>query len=195
MKKLFSLLMLLSCFVASCEAQVAGPGGQEHLVIAAKGHTSAIIVVSPDAGKETKPGVWQQYLANKRPARDYMATPPERPWEKQAALDLQKYIALMSGAKPQIADTPQTVEAALKSQAPVFLIGEAAFRAEPSLRAALDKVTKETPVLRADAIVVRRTGNRIYLAGNNDDSHYYAVSWLLQQWGCRWYLPTSSLTV
>ena len=42
---------------------------------------------------------------------------------------------------------------------------------------------------RADAIVARRQGNRIYLAGANDDCHYYAVADLLRRWGCRWYLP------
>ncbi|MEO6908445.1 MAG: DUF4838 domain-containing protein, partial [Abditibacteriaceae bacterium] len=55
---------------------------------------------------------------------------------------------------------------------------------------ALDKVKKKNPLIRADAIVVRRDGNRVLLAGSNDDSQYFAVTWLLQHWGCRWYLPT-----
>ena len=38
--------------------------------------------------------------------------------------------------------------------------------------------------------MLRRRGNRVYLTGNNDESHYYAVSQLLHLWGCRWYLPT-----
>ena len=35
-----------------------------------------------------------------------------------------------------------------------------------------------------------RDGNRVYVAGNNDDSHYFAVAELLWRWGCRWYIPT-----
>ncbi len=38
--------------------------------------------------------------------------------------------------------------------------------------------------------MLRREGNRVYLAGTNTRSHYYAVSRLLQSWGCRWYMPT-----
>jgi len=37
---------------------------------------------------------------------------------------------------------------------------------------------------------MRREGNRVYLAGNNQLSHYLAVAELLRQWGCRWYVPT-----
>ena len=38
--------------------------------------------------------------------------------------------------------------------------------------------------------MLRREGNRVYLAGNNDLSHYFAVAELLRRWGCRWYMPT-----
>ena len=127
-----------------------------------KQKTTAVIVVSPTAGQ----------------------------WEKRGAADLAKYIELMAGAKPVIADTQGAIEAALKAKTPVFVVGEEALKAEPSLREALAKVAKKEPFLRADAIVARRLGNRVYLAGTNDESHYYAVSYLLQQWGCRWYLPT-----
>src|SRR5204863_10082785 len=80
--------------------------------------------------------------------------------------------------------------AALKPDTPALLVGSAALAAEPSLRQALDKVAKKDPILRADASVLRRQGNRVYLAGTNDDSHYYAAAELLHRWGCRWYLPT-----
>ncbi len=132
------------------------------LVIADKGKTAAVIVVSPNAGK----------------------------WEKQAADDLVHYVGLMSGAKPALANTEATIADALKGNAPVLIVGSAALKAEPDLQKALDKVAKKNPFLRADAIVVKRAGNRIYMAGTNDDSHYYAVVELLHRWGCRWYLPT-----
>src|SRR5262249_53901372 len=63
-------------------------------------------------------------------------------------------------------------------------------QAEPALRDLLAKAAKKEPVLRADAIVLRRKENRVYLAGLNDDCHYYAVAELLRRWGCRWYMPT-----
>jgi hypothetical protein len=69
-------------------------------------------------------------------------------------------------------------------------VGKVALAAQPRLRGALASVAKKDPVVQADAIVVQRQGARLFLAGSNDESHYFAVSWLLQQWGCRWYLPT-----
>jgi hypothetical protein len=177
MKKLLSLFML-SCVVVGCRAQVAGVAGDDTLVVAKNGRTQAVIVVSPNAGGESAPA---QLTARRTNVRK---------WEKEAALDLQKYIELMSGARPRIASTPEAIGAALKTSAPVFLVGAEALKADRTLQAALDRVVKKNPALQADAIVVRRRGNRIFLAGSNDGSHYYAVSWLLQQWGCRWYLPT-----
>src|SRR6185503_21345739 len=73
---------------------------------------------------------------------------------------------------------------------PKILIGKAAIMADPQTRSALQRVAKNDPVVQADAISVRRQGNRVYIAGSNDESHYFATSWLLQQWGCRWYMPT-----
>ena len=103
-------------------------------------------------------------------------------WEKRAAADLAGYVGRMTGATPKVVDTvPQDV--------PSLVVGKAALAADPSLKAALDKVAKPNPLLRADAVVVRRAGNRVYLAGTNDDSHYYAVATLLQMWGCRWFMP------
>lgn len=55
--------------------------------------------------------------------------------------------------------------------------------ADPTLKAALAKVAKPNPVIRADAIVLHSEGNRVYLAGLNDDCHYYAVAELLTRLG------------
>lgn len=152
----------LLCCLAMAGQMSSGAVNADELVIVAKGETKATIVVSPAAGR----------------------------WEKQAATDLSKYIERMAGAKPTISDTPDVIAGALKATTPVFLIGEEALKAEPSLRQALSKVAKKDPVLRSDAIVAQRQGNRVYLAGTNDEAHYYAVSFLLHQWGCRWYMPT-----
>jgi hypothetical protein len=141
---------------------VSAAAADGDLVIADKGQTSAVIVVAARAGT----------------------------WEKRAADDLAHFIHLMTGAKPAIAGTDEAAAAALKAAAPVLIVGSAALQAEPALQQALDRVAKKDPVLRADAIVLRRQGNRVYLAGTNDDSHYYAAAELLHRWGCRWYLPT-----
>ena len=144
-------------------ALVGGPAtAQESLVVTDGGRTKAVVVVDAKAGK----------------------------WEKRAAADLVKYIELMSGAKPALANTDDAVTAALKSDVPLLVVGAAALKADPTLAQALAKVGKKEPVLRGDAIVLRRSGNRVCVAGTNDDSHYYAATELLWRWGCRWYLPT-----
>lgn len=161
MRKLLWLLLLLELRAPAAHAQ----NGAE-LVIAQGGQTTAAIVVDPAA-----------------------AADKTRRWEQQAALDLQTYIEKMSGAKPAIALTPEAGAAALQGTAPVFVVGEAALRHEPVLGGALQKAAKPNPVFRATAIVLRRVGNRVYLAGNHDEAHYFAVAQLLQRWGCRWYAP------
>lgn len=154
-------LVLTVLLSTSVHAQVAGESGSQNLVVAAGGKTSAIVVVSADAGE----------------------------WEKRAAADLVHYVEQMTGAAPKLADTPEAVAASLKSSVPLLIVGRAALYADPSLKTAIAKAAKLDLVVRADAIAVRRKGNRIYLAGNNDDSHYYAAAELLRRWGCRWYLP------
>ena len=104
------------------------------------------------------------------------------PWEKRAAQELSRAIELLSGVKVPIA--------AAAGSGPAIVVGAAALQADPSLQEALAKVAKKNPVLRADAIVLRRRGDKILLAGANDDCHFYAATELLRRWGCRWYLPT-----
>ncbi len=160
---LLALTICLSALMpaAFAAAQVAGEPGVENLVIASGGITTATVVVAPDAGV----------------------------WEKQAAVDLAHYVGRMTGAEPKLADTAESAAAALNGGAPVLLVGTAALDAQPSLREALASVAKQDAVVRADAIVLRRDANRVYLAGLNDDSHYYSVAELLRRWGCRWYMP------
>ena len=156
------LTLALAClFPAISFPQIAGKSTATDLLLADASGTKAVIVVSPMAGK----------------------------WERQAATDLAKYLEAMTGAKPALADNPTAIVAALKGSAPALLLGSEALDAEPSLRDALAKVAAKNPILRADAIVVRRKGNRVLIAGSNDEAHYYAVAHLLQLWGCRWYFP------
>lgn len=158
----FYVLVLLGLASTASFAQVAGKSGASDLIVADGGNSAAMVVVSPNAGE----------------------------WEKRAAADLAKYIEMISGAKPALADTAEAVQAAMAAQGPLLIVGQQALEADPSLREALAKVAKPNPLLRSDAIVVRRANNRVYLAGNTDDAHYYAVAEILNRWGCRWYLPT-----
>jgi hypothetical protein len=165
--RLFQFPMLAALAIAVihtslASAQVAGKPGAADLVVANGGRSEAVVVVSPMAG----------------------------PWEKRAAADLAKYIGKISGATPKVADTAEAVAAAMKAATPVLIVGEAALAANPALKSSLSKVAKPNPLLRADAVVVKRDANRVYLAGTNDDSHYYAVATLLRMWGCRWFVPT-----
>jgi Domain of unknown function (DUF4838) len=141
---------------------IAAPvAAAEPLTIDAR--SRVVVVVLPDAGK----------------------------WEKKAADDLAHYIGRMTGAKPTLADNIGVLKQNVDPPPVSVCVGAAALQADPTLAQALAKVAKKEPVLRADAIALRRSGNRILLAGTNDDSHYYAAAELLRRWGCRWYLPTA----
>ena len=123
-------------------------------------------------------------VAGGRPAGvNIVVSPDGGPWEKRAAQDLQRCIKLMTGAIAPVVNETSPDTAAI-------VVGRAAIAADPTLPESLNAKVKKNPLLRGDAIVARRSGNRLFLAGTNDESHYYAASWLLQQWGCRWYLPT-----
>ena len=164
MNKLLPLILALALpFTATrMAAQTAGTSGRDDLLLADASGAKVTVVVAPTAGM----------------------------WEKQAAADLVKYIERMTGAKPALAETAETVAAALKATTTTLIVGEEALRADASLKTALAKAAKPNPTLRADAFVVRRKGSRVLLAGNSDDAHYYAAAHLLHLWGCRWYLPT-----
>lgn len=116
-----------------------------------------------------------------------IVSPEAGPNEKAAAADLVKYVEMMSGAKLPVVSYERGF--ALPS-GPAIFIGQAALAQDFSLERRLRAAARKDPVVNADAIAERREGNHVYLAGNNDLSHYFAVSKLLQDWGCRWYMPT-----
>ena len=170
-----ALLSGLAC-VSPSQAAVAGKPGRNDLVIARAGRTDATIVVSPEAAFDPKgiegrgdPDVFERFAAD----------------------ELARCIELMTGARPAVAETSEAIGAALSEERkPILLVGREALKAKPGLMARLRKVAKPDPVLRADAIVAERDGNRVYLAGLTPDGHVHAVVELLRRWGCRWYLPT-----
>ena len=129
-------------------------------------------------------------VENGKPRATIVASATPGPQEKLAVEDLVKYVEMMSGATLPVANTADAARTALGGTQPVLVVGQAALAAEPELREVLAGVAKKKPILCADAIVVRREGNRVYIAGNNDVSHYFAVAELLRRWGCRWFMPT-----
>ena len=171
------LILILPVFASAIT--VCTSSGDD-LQIAKGGKITATIIVSPEAGQEV-----ENLDKRKRKKKTI-----QREWERRAAEDLAKYLELMSGAKPAIADTQEAISQALKKKDPLFIIGEAALFAKPALKQELSKVGKKEYHLRNDAIIVQRDGNRVYLAGTNEDSHYFAVSWLLREMGCRFFIPT-----
>ncbi|MBN9414661.1 MAG: DUF4838 domain-containing protein [Candidatus Eremiobacteraeota bacterium] len=100
-------------------------------------------------------------------------------WEKRAAQDLSATVAKMTGATLPVVHQKQ-------AGIPIVVGQLAATRLAPRLQA----VAKKNWVLRADAIALECSSEGIYLAGSNDDSHYFAAAELMRRWGCRWYLPT-----
>ncbi len=161
-------LTLVRCLVLYLVSGVAGEKATAWeadvapLSIAVAGKIKAVVLVSPQAGN----------------------------LEKRAADDLAKYIGMMCGAKPAIANTRNAIDAAIASKQPILMVGREALNAKPKLREVLNAVVKKKPHLRTDGIVLIRQGNHVYIAGNNDRSHYFAAAELLRRWGCRWYLPT-----
>jgi len=100
-------------------------------------------------------------------------------WEKRAAQDLASTVAKMTGASLPMVHQKQ-------AGFPI-VVGQLAL---PRLNERLQSVMKKNPVLRSDAIALDCSREGIYLAGSNDDSHYFAAAELMRRWGCRWYLPT-----
>jgi hypothetical protein len=142
-------------------AATAGERGTQPLVVAENGKSAALILMSPRAGQ----------------------------YEAQAARDLQKYIAAMTGAVPEIVDDAQSIRAALAGGRPLLVVGQVALEASATVKARLAAVVKAHPSLRADGVALLRDGNKIFLAGPNDESHYFAVAELLRAWGVRWFMP------
>ena len=156
---------LATCFILliAAEASVSSAQNEQtELMIATGGKATAVIVVSPEAGD----------------------------FESRAAADLAKYIGLMCGDQPKVKNTRAAIDAAYLGKQSVLVVGQESFSAKPTLRDAVNAVLKKKPLLRIDGIVLQRDGHRVYLAGNNDRSHYFAVAELLRRWGCRWYTPT-----
>lgn len=106
-------------------------------------------------------------------------------WETRAAEDLAHYLGQMTdSAVPVVEGRPDG------KSGHTFVVGGLALELKPELAKRLQAERKKNPFIRSDAVVLQTVGDRTYLAGNNDDSHYFAVAAFLQRQGCRWYLPT-----
>jgi len=158
-----TLILLLASVCCGLHADAAPATGsrQDALIISKFGKTDAVIILAPNAGR----------------------------YERQGAYDLAHYIGMMTGAAPSIVETPGDIESALDGERPLLVLGREAFEAKPQLRVILDEKLKKHPYIRADGIVLLREGNRVYLAGPNDESDYFAVAELLRLWGVRWFMP------
>ena len=161
-KTVWMTVAFLSPLLSVTLGSDVGPTSDNDLVVSNDGKCAAVIVVSPAAG----------------------------PFERRAADDLAKYIEMMCGDRPKVADTASAVRTATAGHQPQLIVGQEAFRAHPPTKDRLAGVLKTSAHLRTDGVVLLREGQRVYVAGNNDRSHYFAVAELLRRWGCRWYLPT-----
>jgi hypothetical protein len=144
----------------------------------------ALALVAAGRAHAADPGDELAVAKNGRAIAVVVVVPEAGKYEKKAAHDLARYIMLMCGS------TPEIVHQARSGKAPALLVGQAALAAKPALKKRIAAKLKKKPYLRTDGIAVVREGNRVYLAGNHDRGHYYAVVELLGRWGCRWYLPT-----
>ena len=181
MHKSMTRNLCLVMAVAGLTARIQA--AEAELVLADNGTTETVVVVSPEAGLP-------ETTAKEGTVSRGLDPNGSRNGEWLAVNDLVKYIELMTGAKPRLAVTREAIDAAIKGKNPVILVGEEALKAKPDWAKRVREAAKKNPILKADSIGLLRDGNRIYVAGNHDEAHYFAVAELLWRWGCRWYIPT-----
>ncbi|MCA9794772.1 MAG: DUF4838 domain-containing protein [Candidatus Eremiobacteraeota bacterium] len=118
--------------------------------------------------------------AQARPRFGLRVSEKAGPWEARAAQDLGKYLGQVFDAEVAPGDEGELT----------FVVGQLAIDECPAVKKNLARLSEKPAVLRRDAIALEKVGSTIYLAGSNDDSHYFAAAYLLQKLGCRWYMPT-----
>lgn len=163
MRMSLQIMMIIfgSFLTAPALAATAGSRSPDPLTIVKNGKSEAIIIAAEKRGK----------------------------WERAAVNDLVHYIGLMTGASLSVADTPAAIAGAEASNRPLLVIGEAALTRRPDLKQRLDGAVKKNPHLRTDGVTLLREGNKVFVAGNNDEAHYFAAAELLRLWGVRWFMP------
>ena len=144
----FMASLLALCFNSITSAATAGKSSAKDLVVASDGSVRAVVLVAPDAGAH----------------------------EAQAAKDLVKYVGMMCGQAPKLIDSEPEIKSAMAGKGAKLILGELALSAKPTLRSSLKRVLKKKPHLRTDGIVLLRDGDKVYIAGNNDLAHYFAVA-------------------
>ncbi len=128
-----ALFFVTAIAVASLPASeslgaAAGLHSAHPLTVVEEGKSAAVIVSSPQAGR----------------------------LESQAASDLQKYIALMTGVTLPLVNSSESIERALVDSRPMFVIGQTALEKNASFRAKLAAVIKHDPHIRADGVGCER---------------------------------------
>ena len=99
-------------------------------------------------------------------------------WEARAATDLVAVIEKITSVAPPL------MQGLASEGQPAIVVGQLAL---PMLQTRLPKKPHQ---IRQDSIALYSQSRRLWLAGNNDDSHYFAAAELMRRWGCRWYMPT-----
>jgi len=135
------------------------------------GKPTATIVIR-DAALKAKP-----YL----PASGVAATPDAK--VHLAALDLQKYVHKLSGAKLPI------VAASEDTMGPMVVVGAS----ERTAKMKLKIPAGVTPERNEEGYVLLAKGDVLVLAGNDEGPYngtYFAVAELLHRQGIRWYMPS-----
>lgn len=104
--------------------------------------------------------------------------------DREAARELSNVIKQISGAELQVKVTSK--DGNPDAGAPAILVGELArksgIEAPPKTRS-------------GDGYRIQTKSNRLLLAGENNDSTYFAVSHLLETLGCRWFIDNEIGTV
>ena len=104
--------------------------------------------------------------------------------DREPAIELSNVFKQMSGAELPVKDTSK--DGKPEGAAPAILVGALA------RQSGLDAPPKTRS---GDGYRIQTKGSRLLLAGESDASTYFAVSHLLESFGCRWFIDNEIGTV
>jgi hypothetical protein len=152
MKRIFFLVGACLGLAGPALAQKANTNAQRELVLAHNGKTNYVITLAADA----------------------------IPAENTAALQLQKYLQQVTGARFPIQAEKETA-----GDRPQILVGA-------GQRVKLLLPEQNWAALGQDGIVLKSNGNKLILAGGRARGSLYAVyEFLENSVGCRWWTPSA----
>lgn len=145
----------------------AGKSSDEGMVLGADGKSDyAIIVAAEDLGDNSKP----------KPGAAARAQATYQRWLRESVNDFQRVLEAMTGAKLPIETIPPGGEIPKRG----IIIGTAAERV-------FGEVGKSAPDKQAYRVIAQN--DRLGLYGESPLATVYAIYDLLQQVGCRWFVP------